>query len=577
MSTAAGRLCARWAMPLALLLAVGALGAAIGLAPLLSFDYWWHLRTGQLIVETGAVPRVDPYSYTAAGARWIDTHWLFQLALHGLYQLGGHQAVRLAKGACVLTLLALLGSIGWRRSRAALSALALGCLLMASAHRLIERPELVSFLLLALLLALLDRHRRRGDAWVFAILPLQLLWANLHSLFAVGLGVCALALLAELVQPWWQRGEALRRDRVRDLALVTALSLGVSCLTPNGPDTLLFPLEQLGMIGLAGPRSDLGRHVVELQPILEVPGGLATLAWAGGLALLAMLLNGRRVPAFDLLLFLAFLVLTLGAERNAALLAIASVPIAVRNLDAFLERHPAPRWAARAAALAVLAGLALAVAAREHEQGAIFLAAAVTPDLFPEAAAEWIAREHPEGPLYHAMGDGGYLIWRLYPDYRVMLDGRLEVFGAQRFEPLSVRASGSPAGFERLDARHRFGVVLLHHLFYPHLQLLHALHRSPEWRLVQLDEVAAIFVRAQDGAQRWPELGADGADPLPPLGPEGDRRRDLWRRTTRIALLGALERPEHARALARETCRLYADEPLLAELCRPEPREAARR
>ena len=70
-----------------------ALAATLGLQKIRSNDYWFHLRTGALIAETGAVPHVDPYSYTAAGSPWIDVHWLHQLGLHGLYSLGGHDAV----------------------------------------------------------------------------------------------------------------------------------------------------------------------------------------------------------------------------------------------------------------------------------------------------------------------------------------------------------------------------------------------------------------------------------------------------------------------------------------------------
>ena len=72
-----------------------------------SYDYWWHLRTGALIAETGSVPSVDPYSYTVPGAAWVDVHWLFQLGLHSVHSLGGHEAVGLAKMALTALLLGL--------------------------------------------------------------------------------------------------------------------------------------------------------------------------------------------------------------------------------------------------------------------------------------------------------------------------------------------------------------------------------------------------------------------------------------------------------------------------------------
>jgi len=548
-----------WWSPIALVVAVGALGAVIGFAPLRSFDYGWHLRTGGLIAAAGAVPRVDPYTYTVPDARWIDMHWTFQLALHSLYQLGGHQAVRIGKGVCVLALLAVLGAVGWRRSRAAVSALALGGMLVASADRLIERPELVSFLLLAILLALLHRHGERRDRWVFAIIPVQLLWANLHGLFFVGIAVCAMALATELLRPLVRRDEPIRRDIARDLAIVTALAFLVSFVNPNGIDAVRFPLDQFHMIAPAGQRSDLGQSIKELRPILEVPGGVLKLVTAAGLALAAMALNWRRIRLFDAALFVAFLFLSLEAQRNAALLAIASVPIAVRNLGDFIDRHPPPRWAPTATAVVVLGLLSLATASRVRSQGGIWSADPLLGDRFPEAAADWILRERPDGPIYHAMADGGYLIWRLYPEYRVMVDGRLEVFGTAHFARLKVAASGRPTGFHQLDQEYHFGVALLHHRFFPGLEMLQWLHQSPEWRLVQLDEVASVFVRVGNDPPRWPEIGAGGSDVLAPLVDGRNSERDLRRRVVRFALLRALGRPERARELARDTCRRYRD------------------
>ena len=147
-------------------LLLAALAAALAFQDIRSLDYWWHLRTGQLIAETGAVPRVDPYTFTVPGARWIDIHWLHQLGLWGLYQAGGHAAVVLASGAAVLLLLALLAPIGYRRERALVSVGVLALMLLCIAGRLQPRPEIPTFLLLAGVLRLLHRFERTGDAKV---------------------------------------------------------------------------------------------------------------------------------------------------------------------------------------------------------------------------------------------------------------------------------------------------------------------------------------------------------------------------------------------------------------------------
>ena len=52
-------------------------------------DLWWHLRTGQLIVQNHAVFHADPYSFTRFGQPWVDHEWLSQVLMFGLYRLAG--------------------------------------------------------------------------------------------------------------------------------------------------------------------------------------------------------------------------------------------------------------------------------------------------------------------------------------------------------------------------------------------------------------------------------------------------------------------------------------------------------
>src|SRR5215831_16285045 len=83
----------------ALLFALPAAAFLLGCHPLADFDIWWHLRAGQLILETGRVPRVDVFTYTNAGRPWIDLYWLYQVALALVFRAGGGSALVLLKAA----------------------------------------------------------------------------------------------------------------------------------------------------------------------------------------------------------------------------------------------------------------------------------------------------------------------------------------------------------------------------------------------------------------------------------------------------------------------------------------------
>jgi hypothetical protein len=163
------------------------------------------------------------------------------------------------------------------------------------------------------------------------------------------------------------------------------------------------------------------------------------------------------------------------------------------------------------------------------------------------------------------MGDGGYLTWRLWPEYPVLIDGRLEVYGEELYAEIEVRGDGGPDTFERLDARYGFGTALVHFGLFRDLSLFAALVASPEWTLVQVDEVAAVFVRAESAGGSVPAVVLSSPILFEPLDPGPPHPMDLWRRRSRISLLTIFGRFADARALLEETRARY-DDPVLEQI-----------
>ncbi len=162
-----------------------ALTFLLGVFPLNDTDFWWHLRTGDLIRRTGSIPHADLYTFGAADHAWIDLHWGFQVALSWLYQLGGVDATNLAK--CVVTTLAVGLLITARRREWPIWVMVLAWLpaLLVLSGRMYVRPETVTLLYIAIDLAVLFRIDRRPHlAWILPVV--QLFWVNTQGLFVFG-------------------------------------------------------------------------------------------------------------------------------------------------------------------------------------------------------------------------------------------------------------------------------------------------------------------------------------------------------------------------------------------------------
>ncbi len=585
-------------------LALSAFAAALSLQKIQSLDYWWHLRAGAFIAATRAVPLTDPFTFTEPDAPWINIHWLHQLWLYAFYSLGGQGAVVISKLVLVLGLLGLLAPLGYRRERPIVSVAALAVMLAIACPRFMPRPELPSFVLLAASLVLHDRFERRGDAWVYGIVGIQIVWVNFHGLFALGIALCALHWVADVAQSLAGSGRGGGSGRVRRSGVVFLLATLAALVNPNLLDGAAYPLHQLGMVSPPADAGAFGPAVGELARSFGPESTVAPLRRAlfvalGLVSFAAMALNARRLRGSDPLIWGAFLFLALGAHRNIALFAVVATPILVRNANAVLDRHSGivvGHIATTAIASLVLIVLTIDVARDrfyprigvQRESGI-----GIAEDLYPIAAVDWIERERPPGPLCHHMADGGYVIWRLFPDYLAMTGGwRLEATERRRVMRFQVT---TPERFERLDRSYHFGAVLVHHALVPSSRLITSLNRSWLWRLAFVDDVAAVFVRVPENGSPW-EDAVDLSDPgVFPALDEAPSPRDLRRRVARAnfyraagryelaleLLTGAVARyPDHAPArlerarLLRVTNRMDEADALLRDLLEQQPDSA---
>ena len=273
-------------------------------------------------------------------------------------------------------------------------------------------------------------------------------------------------------------------------------------------------------------------------------------------------MNWRRVREADLLLWIAFFYLAMGAVRNVALFGVVAAPILVRNLNEALDARPL-RVRAHAWATAAATGFALLIAGdvalgRFNDRIGPYRTQGlgVIEGLNPIGAADWILRARPPGPLAHGMGDGGYLIWRLWPEYHLMSDGRLEVFGPETLPGLSFH---DPKSFSALDSRYHFGTVLLHHRLGV-TALPGWLNARRAWRLAYLDDVTVAFVRADGEGARVPELDLDAPGLFPALDDVPDPlARERFRARTRLLL--DLSRPDLAAQQWERCLTRFPDEP----------------
>ena len=195
-------------------------------------DLWMHILAGQTILRTGHIPRLDTYSYSAAGMPWHNHEWLAQVALAVSYAHLGVFGLKLLKLLCAsITILALAIGISATRASSRIQRLTLILIAVALATQMQFRPQLFTFMMLSVVMTVVAIEVYRGGAILWPLIPMFALWANLHGGYTIGLGAMIIAVAVLFIQGL---GDADRKTSARRLGLVTLGCAGATILNPFG-------------------------------------------------------------------------------------------------------------------------------------------------------------------------------------------------------------------------------------------------------------------------------------------------------------------------------------------------------
>jgi hypothetical protein len=459
-------------------------------------DFWWHLRTGQLLIANHLqLLGHDPYTYTVSSHHWTMHEWLFEIIIAALYDIGGLGAI-----VPVLSLLTwfgvvfiLLRSRLHTRNRLALG---VGLIVAALAANPIwgPRDQMVDFTFSCLLLLLVERYLMRGGRAIWLLLPIFLLWSNLHGGFVVGLVFLAVIVVAEAAGLRLELPDPAPRRRIATVAVVTVLCTLVSMINPNGPGILLYAAETL-----ASPAQQA--LILEWQSPdfhqLEVRGFAVMLV-----SLLGFLVANRRIRARDAALVALTTALAFESVRNVAIFVAASTPTWIEQLSHLLDRlrttagrvRPPrlPSLRVRVTALALMTAVLLGgwVGLRLVPAMATTPTALSYARTYPVCASAWL-REAPHGlRIFNQYGEGGYLAFSLAgTGDKIFIFGDAALMGDKLLYTYADISDVVPGWQSTLED---YGTQVV--LFDTGTALDHVLQESPNWVMVYSDPHNQAFV-----------------------------------------------------------------------------------
>ena len=458
-------------------------------------DTGYHIRTGEIILQTWHVPTRDPYSFHSPPLAWTAHEWLSEVIMAAIFRWSGLTGIVLFFAG----LLALTHWLLYRSLRARSDAIVL-CVIVAvlasatSSSHWLARPHAFSLLLTVIWYLCLDRFQYRHDSRIIYYLPLLvLLWVNLHGGFIIALILTGIyfagnVLFAIGANPS-ERPEY--RRKARQLLLLLPALLGVCLVNPFGINLLWFPLR------LTSDRFLMDRVLEFLPPNFHdaLPFKYMFFAMIGALALSRSSLNIIEAALVLLLSYMA-----LYSARYMSLFAIIISPILLKTAESALTRLPdqvlqfyRKRNRNLTAIDQNLNGYLWPVA------GVIFVSALALGGRvkfqfdhkrFPVAAVEFLKREPISGNMFNSDEFGDYLIFAAWPRYRVFIDGRSDMYRERFINSYYTIANALPGWTAEL-AKYDISWVI----FDTESPLTAALQGQNDWQLIYSDRIATIFVK----------------------------------------------------------------------------------
>jgi hypothetical protein len=475
--------------------------------PLIDGDVWWHIRAGQDVLRTGAIPHTDTWSIVGAGREWTSQDWLANVILALGERLGpwGETLLSFLFGAFTLAAFWILWrairlrypNVGWASRVVWLS---IGLVLAGPVMGV--RVQVLDLLMATAVIWLLWRFmtdpRRR---WLAGLPLIAVLWANLHAgwvlLFLLGGAV----LVGESVDHFWGRhlahGRPLRFRHLGELALALLVSGAALVINPNGVDLYGYPFYTVGITAL-------NRYVMEWFPAsLDSLFGWLLLGFAVVAVIPALVFGRRYLRSADALILVGLTVMAWQAIRfllivgpiGAAVAAVVLSPVISqtafgRRYSPMLERLARPRTGALGTTNRVLIGLVVvlgigvafarvnpAAAERELAKG------------LPVAAVEWLDVHEPGDRMFNRYEWGGY-IGEHRPNQPIFMDGRADVYGDELLQ-MYVGVIGLHGDPQLVFDRYAIDYAVIP----PDWELAGWFRGSPLWEQVYDDGVAAIWVR----------------------------------------------------------------------------------
>jgi len=496
-----------------------------------SSDLGRHIKNGEMVWQDKAVLFSNYYSYTETDFSFINHHWLSGVVYNALYSIGGFVLLSIFNIILILSTFVLAFKIARKKAGFyLLSFLSIPVIFLLS-ERVEIRPEVFSYFFIILTWFILDGvSEKKNFSLLWWLLPLLLLWVNLHIYFFIGLALVGAKVLSEFLPLFIeQAGDFRKRFYVAWAGskrwIYNFFYLILACLlNPNTYHNFLYPFNILKKYGYEVAENKSVFFLDDLMlnnnfALFKLLFLVLILSW------LAYFVFKKKMKWFELFISIIFSFLALFASRNLAIFSLISLIIISTNLDpVFKYLDDNIIWLKRVGrekldyvklwTLLALIVFSLLYVSFDAKRSSGFMKNPLGWGVARGSmeSINFFRGNNLQGPIFNNYDLGSALAFWLYPEEKVFVDNRPEAYSVEFFTDVYKPMQSDDKAWQKYSEEYGINVIYFSHtdstpwansFLYRHLQ-------DDEWSLVYFDRYTTIFLKKNELNQdKIDELGID--------------------------------------------------------------------
>jgi hypothetical protein len=465
-------------------------------------DTGYHIRAGEYILKTFSIPKHDIFSFLTPALPWTTHEWLSEIVMALIHRVSGLGGVVFFFATVIATVYYLLFKIiRSYKGNIFVSIAIIVLVILSSQIHWLARPHIFSLLIIVIWYHLLDLYEYSDRNYLYFMLPLMLLWVNLHGGFIIGMVLNGIYLAGNIMKFITATADAKEshKKKIRALGLITIGCFLTTLINPYGYHILLFPFS------LTSNKYIMDNIIEFLSPNFH---NQLVFKYLLLLMITVFAISKKSLNIIELMLTALFTYMALYSLRYIPLFAIIAAIILVKQTEyivnqshnkfmSFMKKRAERINSVDASTkgylwpvAGILAGLIVLINANVVHR--------FDRKTFPVAAVEFLQQEHLKGNMFNNDEFGDYIIYKAWPEYKVFFDGRSDMYGKQRIKEYYKITRIEP-GWEDVLKKYDINWII----YNDKSTLSQFLLQRDDWKLIYADKVANIFIKNKPENHVW--------------------------------------------------------------------------